>query len=139
MPLDSHIDGYAVGFWSRPHYWFGLRVGPTPVKKGRQWITRDDVNDDPLLNAIFGGPTGTGEIRPSSFSGGIRYPDIVVVVADQLAAKRLADTRGASNMPIDGRALDTFPTILETSKSPWFIAWVSPSIVQTEGPFKLNV
>jgi len=128
LQLDSDIEGHAIGFWRSREYWFRLLLGPTPVKIGRQWVTRDDVADNPITNFIFGGPTGTGDIRAISYNGNDRYPDLVVIVADLPTVEQLMG-KGTFDLPVRERTLDMFPAILETSKSPWAISWVQPSFV----------
>jgi hypothetical protein len=136
LHLDSDIEGYVIGFWKFRDYWFSLLVGPTPVQKGRQWITRDDVRDDPVTKAVFGGSIGTGEIRPILYRGKERYPELVTIVADEPTVHQLTGAGGNYDLPIRERTLDTFPAILESSKNPWSISWVSPSCVPQEGWFK---
>jgi len=128
LQLDSDIEGYAVGLWRWGLRWYGLGlgIGPTPVIRGRQWITRDNPVQDPLMLEIFGGPVRTGEVHPITFSGKVRYPDFVVIVADGPTTERLMQAGLGINLPVRERHLDTFPTVLETSKGPWFIAWISP-------------
>jgi len=129
LQLDSEIEGHAIGFWKTREYWFRLLLGPTAVKVGRQWITRDEIRDDPVSNAIFGGPSGTGEIRPIGYRGKERYPELVVIVADPPTLDQLTGRGGNFDLPIRERTLDMFPDILETSKSPWAISWVAPSFI----------
>ena len=129
LQLDSDIEGHGIGFWRSRDYWFRLLLGPTPVRIGRQWVTRDDITDHPVANVIFGGPTGTGEIRSISYKGQDRFPDLVVIVADLPTVEELNGRGGNFDLPIKERTLDMFPAILETSKSPWTISWVQPSFV----------
>lgn len=133
LQIDSQIDGVALGYWKTGGYWFRLSVGPTAVTPGRQWITRDEKRDDPISNIIFGGPSGTGEIRPIRYNGRDRLPELVVIVADQPTVDALSELDGKLDMPMRERALDMFPSILETSKSPWAISWVAPSFVSSDG------
>ncbi len=129
LQLDSEIEGHAIGFWKTRDYWFRLLLGPTAVSVGRQWITRDEIRDDPISNAILGGPSGTGNIRAISYNGKDRFPEFVVIVADLSTLHQFLD-RGGHDLPIRERTLDMFPNILETSKSPWAISWVKPSFVE---------
>lgn len=128
LQLDSEIEGHALGFWKTREHWFRLLLGPTVVTVGRQWITRDEIRDDPISNAILGGPSGTGNIRAITYNGKDRFPELVVIVADLPTVQQLM-VRGGHDLPIRERTLDMFPTILETSKSPSAISWVSPSFV----------
>lgn len=136
LQLDSEIEGHAIGFWKTREYWFRLLLGPTAVNVGRQWITRDEIRDDPISNAIFGGPSGTGEIRPILYSGKERFPELVVIVADLPTVNQLTGRGGNFDLPIRERTLDMFPDILETSKSPWAISWVEPSFVPQDAWYK---
>jgi hypothetical protein len=132
LQLDSDIEGYAIGFWKHREHWFRLLYGPTPVTIGRQWITRDDVMDHPTINAIFGGPTGTGEIRPITYRGRERFPEFVVIVGDLPTVEQMTDNVGRFDLPFLERTLDMFPSILETSNSAWRISWVKPSFVSQD-------
>jgi len=137
LQLDSPIDGFAIGLWGMSHYywyWFLQGVGPTPVSKGRQWITKDDPVDDPLARLVLG--PGTGDIRPISYSGKSRFPEFAVVVADHPTIERLAQASPVFDLPINDRVLDTFPVVLEASKNPWCIAWVGPSFVPSSSFYR---